>query len=90
MTIYYVTTYALTQGIQKVEGREEGVRYSDSRLVSYKPYGSAWLGVNAFETLEGAQDAAETKRLAKIVSLRKQLAKLEKYVPKVVDTTVKP
>lgn len=67
--------YALTQGIFPVVGCEtEGGRFT----VPKQYYQS--LGKNDWtRTLASAKEAAEEKRLKKIVSLRKQLEKLETY-----------
>jgi hypothetical protein len=72
----YITTYALSKGIYAVEVDicdtypKLAFRTNDSWETSYhKPH---W-----HETIEEAQAQAETMRVNKITSLKKQLVKLE-------------
>lgn len=89
--VAYVTKYALTQGILIVR---DGVidHYADGAGIfrmmltvrtNYVPlhfHGDDW-----HESLESAQAKANKMLAAKLKSLDKQRAKLEKYVPKVVE-----
>lgn len=74
MKSYWLTKYALTGGIRAVLGDEP------SELGYVRPEGY-WnhyrLGKNIHETEAEAKKAAESMRLKKIASLRKQIAKLE-------------
>jgi hypothetical protein len=73
---YWLTTYALSSGIEKIQGN---VSEWDSRCVYAQDWSSSCrLGVNVHETEEAARKAAESARLKKIASLRKQIEKLEK------------
>lgn len=77
---YYVTRYALTKGIQEVQGE----RPEADRMIKVKPANGRqfavffWLAKDAFETFAEAQTAAEEMRLQKIKSLKLYLRTLEK------------
>ena len=77
--IYYVTKYALTSkdGTPMKLACEP---FGDGYLSEVG--GNGWtlfkLGRDAFETLADAKADVERRRLEKITSLRKQIAKLEK------------
>lgn len=77
MAQFYITKYALTGGIQLVEAIEVGdgfLRDSRSRFQTlYHGEGREW-----HRTYASALGRAEEMRIAKSVSLRKSLAKLEK------------
>ena len=70
----WVTTYALTQGIMKVDG--EVCHGTSSKLLTYDKFGSA-SGEDWHRTHESAVKKAEDMRKAKIASLKKSIAKLE-------------
>lgn len=74
MSEFYVTKYALSGGIQRVTGKLT----NDGQYVTYEPHGFARYGRDAFINSMEAQADAEKRRVAKIASLRKQIAKLEK------------
>lgn len=67
----WVTKYALTTGIEKVEGE------ADDNHLRYDKYGSAF-GNDWHRTRDAAVKRAEEMRLKKIASVKKQLEKLEK------------
>jgi hypothetical protein len=76
----YITKYSLTQGIEEIEATECGERYPgmiETRENGYTAYyhgeGRQW-----HRSKEAAVEKAEKMRLAKIASLKKQIAKLEK------------
>lgn len=75
---YWVTKYALTQGIF----RKDLERVQEEYASSHTPGEHYFLkiGVECFESQEDALIAAEAMRLKKIESLKKQIAKLEKIV----------
>lgn len=79
MTKVFITKYALSGGITEFDA---DIRYPD-----YAPYGifnsGQWgqllrLGSDAFLTRDEAVADAEKRRVKKIASLQKQIAKLEK------------
>ena len=73
----WVTSYALTSGIRCVTGR---VCHSiDSGMLAYGTYGNAH-GNDWHRDPVAAIARAEEMRKAKIASLKKQIAKLEKMV----------
>lgn len=81
---YYVTKYALTQGILKVQGRISSV--ADTMMCfRWNGWETAVHGNDWHETLDAAQKHAESMRLKKLASVKKQLAKLEQLSVKVVD-----
>lgn len=72
----YVTKYALTAGIKEHEAEVNG------SMAVVRPIGTAWVtsyyyGNDWHMTANAASIRAEEMRVAKINSLRKQLAKLE-------------
>lgn len=75
----YVTKYALTKGILKVEARKAlvseevyGARLTENHLESlYR------IGEEIFLDLEEAKKNAEERRIKKIKSLKKQIKKME-------------
>lgn len=68
----WVTRYALTTGIEMVDGKTDGDGY-----LSYGEYSYA-SGNDWHHTREAAVKRAEEMRLKKIASVKKQLEKLEK------------
>jgi len=76
----WVVKYCLTQGIFSVEAKinpENGIASDQERFTSR--YHLRKKGVSDYYlTEQEAIDAAETMRKAKIASLKKQIAKLEK------------
>lgn len=80
----WVTKYALTLGILKVKGQH--CLSIDPGFLSYFPYGDAH-GNDWHLSEQAALDRAEEMRLAKIATLKKQIAKLEKMQFKIEDRT---
>ena len=74
MKTYWISKYALTDGIRPAK---DSARLSDGYVVE-STWGVFRIGTNAHETFEAAAEAAETMRVRKIASLKKQLAKMEK------------
>jgi len=74
MSTYYLSKYALSDGIQALEGEanENGVKLAG--MVSWYRF---TLGKEVHETREAAVKAAEAMRIKKIVALRKQIERLE-------------
>lgn len=71
----WVTKYALTTGIERVEGEvNHGI---SSSMFSYGPMSGAH-GNDWHRTPEAALARAEEMRTAKIASLKKSVAKIEK------------
>lgn len=80
--VIYVTRYALTEGIQRYENAEHCVG-TNPGMVRVRGAGPLPLflhgeGKDWHRTPESALKRAEQMRQAKIASLKKQLAKLEK------------
>ena len=74
----YVTKYALTVGIERLEGEVEGGMFMVIRngfMNHYHGEGREW-----HRTLDSALAQAEKLRERKLVALRKQQEKLEKMV----------
>lgn len=72
----YVSKYALSSGIQEVEG---SAHYNDSNyFVTPNGFNAYRIGTDAFLTLPEAQEAAEKARVRKIKALENQIAKLQK------------
>lgn len=70
----WITKYALTKGIQEVEGKTDGDGYLSYGKYDYNhAFRKEW-----YRTREAAIKRAEEMRLKKIASLKKQLKKLEK------------
>lgn len=73
---YYLTKYALTEGIKEVACARPpsgyGYLHPENNLMAYK------AGRDIFESKADALKRAEAMRIKKIASLRKQIAKLEK------------
>lgn len=70
----WISKYALTDGVKRMAGN------AGSSGVYFYPTGLAWgykVGKDAHTTEEAAKAAAESMRVKKIASLRKQMAKLE-------------
>lgn len=79
METYYVTKYAMTAGILKVNGAPS----KDGGFISFKRSGDSWYteyahGKDFHATLEAANLRAEEMRQKKIVSAEKSLDKLRK------------
>jgi len=82
--IGYVSKYALTKGVQKMPLRESSHGFARPTT---QP---CWASFNEREwhrTEESALQRAEEMRKAKIASLQKQIAKLEKTTFTVKDPT---
>lgn len=88
MAIRYVTKYGLTQGILKVDGRIGGL---GSDIFIYRSKGSHFdqyahgAGRDFHETLEDAQARVAAMASKRVASAKKTIARLEVYVPKVVE-----
>ena len=69
----WISKYALSEGITAVDGMEihGGGQYAGNGKLFVR------LGKEAHETLEDAKDAAEAMRRRRIISLRKQIERLE-------------
>lgn len=83
----WVTTYALTFGIEQVQGKIDG---ANRNLLVYEGAGAAHrfafgFGKHWHLTLGTAMLQAEHMRIEKIASLEKQLAKLRLLKIKVID-----
>lgn len=81
MPTFYVTKYALTEGIVSAEFPEpqEGGNYVSGKLKADDFFETHYLlEKEAFRTPDAASADAERRRVAKIASLQKQIAKLEK------------
>lgn len=75
MPKYYITKYALSEGIS----HKECTVMPRCDYVSAKPFSSLFrVGADAFETYEEAHLKALSMKNKKIESLKKQLARLEK------------
>lgn len=77
MPAFWITKYALTGGIQKIEADEP----FDSLLVDRSQRFTGYYhgeGRDWHRTEDGAIDRAEVMRKDRIASLQKQIAKLEK------------
>lgn len=72
----WITKYALRDGVQKVEAT---LSPEYPKCVSWGGYKDAWgEGKEWHRTQEAAIARAEEMRIAKIASLKRQIAKLEK------------
>jgi hypothetical protein len=75
--LYFVTKYALTDGIQSLEMEVP----NDGEIYVYDRRPGSWrqftLGRNCFTDSASATVAASKQRDKKIASLKKQIAKLE-------------
>lgn len=75
---YFLTKYALTEGIKKVKGKVSSI--STDKATHIITSGNFWtthkLGRDIHTTLADAQIAAEQMRAKKIASLNKQLDKV--------------
>lgn len=72
---FFLSKYALTDGIKEAEGK---VVKGDTVYAKLDGYYSLFaFGKEAHETREAAVEAAETMRKRKIASLQKQIAKIE-------------
>lgn len=93
--VAYVTKYALTQGIlvfrdlelsQDSPGASIYLYGDHVKMGKYNWFGSLFMPQAHWEpSLELAMDKAKKMLAAKLTALDKQRAKLEKYVPKVVE-----
>lgn len=75
MKTYYLSKYALSDGIKAVESDDTGSDYI--RPHGYVSFYSYKLGRDIHETEAAAKAEAEKMRVKKIASLKKQIAKLE-------------
>lgn len=81
MTTYYLSKYALSEGVEKVESDD---RYSKGDWIDLQDrYGFYKLGRDIHKVEAEALAAAESMRVKKIASLKKQIAKLEAMTFKV-------
>ncbi|MEH3454061.1 hypothetical protein [Phytobacter diazotrophicus] len=84
MTIIYVTKYALTEGPFKVDAKLD----VDAKMVEYRigsGYSQYAHGKDFWLTEEEAIADCERRRKAKIASIEKQKAKLEKMTFTIKD-----
>lgn len=77
---FWMTKYALSGGIQEVRGE---IHIADERYATIRMPGSQFpsgykIGTDVFYTEAEAISNAEERRKLKILSLKKQIAKLEK------------
>lgn len=78
MTTVWVTKYALSEGkITEVEVQERTDRYVRVEAPTHPNGWQLLFGRDWHDTREAAVDDAERRRITKVVSLRKQIAKLE-------------
>lgn len=85
MAVRYVTKYGLTQGILKVDG---ALSNGDEMLTYRMPgrfYNQYAHGLEFHETLEEAQARVAAMASKRVASAKKTIARLEAYVPKVVE-----
>lgn len=75
MTTIYITRYALTNGIESGEAKGYSPQEPLTDVIGAWNY--VRVGRDSFLTLDEARAQAEKMRKKKIVSLRKQIAKLE-------------
>lgn len=80
----YLTKYALTTCIQVIDAEKEASSYYTPGQFELSAGGDLWngwqtyrVGKDFFFSKEAAIEAAEEKRTKKLVSLKKQIAKLE-------------
>ena len=81
MTIFYSTKYAMTKGIEQIDG-EVNKNYSNCVKYTINNY-TLYLwgeGKDWHRSLESATKRAEEMRLKKISSLEKSLDKLKKMI----------
>jgi hypothetical protein len=72
---YYITKYALSEGISY----EECTEMPSGEYVSAKPFLQLFrIGIDAFENFDDAHKRAVEMRNKRIKSFKKQLARLEK------------
>lgn len=81
--VIYITKWALTQGILKGEVDYKSKMEEHMYVKAKGLIGMLCVRQDAFFTLEEAQAKAEDMRRRKIVSLRKQIAKLEEMKIKI-------
>ena len=87
MAVRYVTKYGLTQGILKVNGHLS----NSGQMLGYKVDGywstqyAHGAGKDFHETLEDAQARVAAMTSKRVASAKKTIARLEAYVPKVVE-----
>ena len=75
----WITKYALTVGIQEVEGKVSDIGGGGMFCYGNVGYGNQTAhGEDWHKTREAAVKRAEKMRVAKIAALRKSIAKLEK------------
>lgn len=76
---YFLTKYALSKGIEELSC--VSTHPGANGRIDVHLYGYSWfwftVGKDAHETEAAAKAAAESMRLKKIASLKKQIAKLE-------------
>ena len=77
----WCSKYALTRGIEEVIATSESKKYGNGVDITIeKSLGLFYVGEYVHNLREDAVAKAETARIKKIASLRKQIAKLEKMV----------
>lgn len=78
----YCSKYALSKGIEEVIATSESKKYGnrDEYITIEKSLSLFYVGEDVHILREDAVVEAETARIKRIASLRKQIAKLEKIV----------
>lgn len=77
----WCSKYALARGIEEVIATSESKKYRNGVYITIeKSLGLFYVGEDVHDLREDAVAKAETARIKKIASLRKQIAKLEKMV----------
>lgn len=84
---YYITKYALTEGILKVQGEISGDLLSWRRPGAHRDEYAHGDGKNWHRTEEGARKKAEEMRKRRVGALLKGAAKLEAMTILVRDKT---
>jgi len=77
MKTYYLSKYALTGGIETVQGEQPPFVDRGYIKIMGRTMSLYRLGLDVHETMEEAVNAAKEQRDKKIASVKKQLAKLE-------------
>jgi hypothetical protein len=78
-TEFYITKYALTEGIKTITGVAESPDFLNGKEWVKEPqhWVHHYIGRNAFRTETEAKADANKRRNKKIASLKKQIGKLE-------------
>lgn len=71
----YITKYALTRGILELDAKD--ISKSSCTIINKNGWRTYYDGKEWHQTMEDAKLDANSRRIRKIASLKKQLAKLE-------------